>query len=115
MILLAVKPQFLRDVLTEIRDELKGKAVISIAAGWTQAMLNQALEGTGATVLRAMPNTPALVGEGMTALCAEYTLSGEDYAFIEKVFQAVGRVVVLPERMFDGVIAVCGSSRHICT
>lgn len=37
-------------------------------------------------------------------------LSGEDYAFIEKVFQAVGRVVVLPERMFDGVIAVCGSS-----
>ena len=110
MILLAVKPQFLRDVLTEIRDELKGKAVISIAAGWTQAMLNQALEGTGATVLRAMPNTPALVGEGMTALCAEYTLSAEDYAFIEKVFQAVGRVVVLPERMFDGVIAVCGSS-----
>ena len=130
MILLAVKPQFLRDVLTEIRDELKGKAVISIAAGWTQAMLNQALEGTGATVLRAMPNTPlllglgatalcrtenvpntpALVGEGMTALCAEYTLSAEDYAFIEKMFQAVGRVVVLPERMFDGVIAVCGSS-----
>ena len=110
MILLAVKPQFLRDVLTEIRDELKGKAVISIAAGWTQAMLNQALEGTGDTVLRAMPNTPALVGEGMTALCAEYTLSAEDYAFIEKVFQAVGRVVVLPERMFDGVIAVCGSS-----
>ena len=54
MILLAVKPQFLRDVLAEIRDELKGKAVISIAAGWTQAMLNQVLEGTGATVLRAI-------------------------------------------------------------
>lgn len=110
MVLLAVKPQFLRDVLTEIREDLKGKAVVSIAAGWTQAMLNHALEGTGATVLRAMPNTPALVGEGMTALCAEHTLLPDDYAFIEKVFQSVGRVVILPERLFDGEIAVCGSS-----
>lgn len=110
MVLLAVKPQFLRDVLVEVRDELQGKAVVSIAAGWTQAQLNQALAGTGATVLRAMPNTPALVGEGMTALCAEHTLSLEDYAFAEQIFQAVGRVVVLPERLFDGMIAVCGSS-----
>lgn len=110
MVLLAVKPQFLGGVLEEIRDELRGKAVVSIAAGWTQAQLNRALEGTGATVLRAMPNTPALVGEGMTALCAEHTLSQADYAFVQKMFQAVGRVEVLPERLFDGVIAVCGSS-----
>lgn len=110
MILLAVKPQFLGGVLEEIHDAVQGKAVVSIAAGWTQAQLQQALAGTGATVLRAMPNTPALVGEGMTALCAEHTFSQEDYAFIEQVFQAVGRVTVLSERLFDGMIAVCGSS-----
>lgn len=110
VIILAVKPHFIQGVIDEIRPELAGKAVISIAAGWTVAMLAQALEESGATYLRVMPNTPAMVGEGMTALCDNSNFSKEDFAFAKGIFDAVGRTVILPERLFDGVIAISGSS-----
>ena len=71
MIVLAVKPHFMAEVIEHIREELNGKAVISIAAGWTVEQLTSALESSGATCLRVMPNTPAMVGEGMTAMCEE--------------------------------------------
>lgn len=110
MIVLAVKPHFIREVIDHIRDELNGKAVISIAAGWTVEQLTDALEGSGATCLRVMPNTPAMIGEGMTALCEDTTFSEEDMEFAKGIFNSVGRTVVLPERLFDGVIAISGSS-----
>ncbi len=110
VIVLAVKPQFMLGVIDGIRNSLNGKAVISIAAGWTVAMLADALDGTGAAYLRVMPNTPAMVGEGMTALCDDSTFSKEDFAFTKSLFDALGRTVVLPERLFDGVTAISGSS-----
>lgn len=110
MIVLAVKPHLLQGVLDEIRPALYGKGIISIAAGWTVSMLAEALEGTGATYLRVMPNTPAMIGEGMTALCDDSNFSKEDFAFAKGIFDAVGRTVILPERLFDGVIAISGSS-----
>lgn len=110
MIILAVKPQYLGDILVDIREMLRGKAVISIAAGWTNSQLGGALSGTGATYLRAMPNTPAMVGEGMTALCEDTTFDQDDFDFARGIFNAVGRTVVLPEHLFDGVIAISGSS-----
>lgn len=110
MVILAVKPNYLRGVIEEIREDVRGKAVISIAAGWTVAMLEEALEGTDATCLRVMPNTPAMVGEGMTAICDDSTFSKDDFAFAKGVFDACGRTVILPERLFDGVIAISGSS-----
>ncbi len=110
MIVLAVKPHFMAEVIEHIRDELNGKAVISIAAGWTVEQLSSSLEGSGATCLRVMPNTPAMVGEGMTALCEDTTFSEEDFDFAKGIFDSVGRTVVLPERLFDGVIAISGSS-----
>lgn len=110
MIILAVKPHFIQGVLDDIRGDLNGKAVISIAAGWTVEMLANALAETGATYLRVMPNTPAMVGEGMTALCDDSNFSKEDFAFAKGIFDAVGRTVILPERLFDGVIAISGSS-----
>lgn len=110
MIILAVKPYVLQEVLDTIKPALSGKALISIAAGWTVAMLREALQGTGATFLRVMPNTPAMVSEGMTAMCEDTTFSENDFAFAKNLFEAVGRTVVLPERLFDGVIAISGSS-----
>lgn len=110
MIVLAVKPHFMAEVIDHIRDELNGKAVISIAAGWTVEQLTDAMEGSGATCLRVMPNTPAMVGEGMTAMCEDTTFSEEDFDFAKGIFNSVGRTVVLPERLFDGVIAISGSS-----
>lgn len=110
MIILAVKPHYIQGVLDEVREALDGKAIISIAAGWTVSMLADALDGTTATYLRVMPNTPAMVGEGMTALCDDTTFSKDDFAFAKGIFDAVGRTVIMPERLFDGVIAISGSS-----
>ena len=110
LIILAVKPLYVQEVIDEIRPALRGKAVLSIAAGWTVGMLEKALRDTGATWLRVMPNTPALVGEGMTALCDDTTFSQDDFDFAKGIFDAVGKTRVLPERLFDGVIAISGSS-----
>ena len=110
LIILAVKPLYVQEVIDEMKPALYGKAVLSIAAGWTVAKLAQALSGSGATYLRVMPNTPALVGEGMTILCDESTFSEEDFRFAKGIFDSVGKTKVLPERLFDGVIALSSSS-----
>ena len=110
LIILAVKPIYVQDVIDELRPALNGKAVLSIAAGWTVGMLHRAMEGTGATYIRVMPNTPALVGEGMTALCDESTFSREDFDYAKGIFDSIGKTIILPERLFDGVVAISGSS-----
>lgn len=110
LIILAVKPIYVQDVIDEIHRALNGKAVLSIAAGWTVSMLEKALYGTSATYLRVMPNTPALVGEGMTAICDNTTFSKEDFNYAKGIFDSIGKTKVLPERLFDGVVAVSGSS-----
>ena len=110
LIILAVKPIYVRDVIDEIHSALNEKAVLSIAAGWTVSMLKDALRGTSASYLRVMPNTPALVGEGMTAICDNTTFSKEDFNYAKGIFDSVGKTKVLPERLFDGVVAVSGSS-----
>ena len=110
LIILAVKPIYVRDVIDEIRPALDGKAVLSIAAGWTVNMLQAALKGTTAAYLRVMPNTPALVGEGMTAICDDTTFLKEDFDYAKGIFDSVGKTRILPERLFDGVVAVSGSS-----
>ena len=110
LIILAVKPIMMEEVIGMIRGELQGKAVLSIAAGWTVGMLEKALANTGCSYMRVMPNTPALVGEGMTALCDESTFSKEDFDFVKGIFDAIGKTRILPERLFDGVVALSGSS-----
>ena len=71
MIVLAVKPQVLGELLDSIKGEINDRALVSIAAGWTMDMLTSKVAGTTATLLRVMPNTPALVGAGMTAICRQ--------------------------------------------
>ena len=110
LIILAIKPVYMQDVLDEIHNDVDGKAVLSIAAGWTVQMLKQALYGTSATYLRVMPNTPALVGEGMTAICDNTSFSKEDFDYAKGIFDSVGKTRILPERLFDGVVAISGSS-----
>ena len=110
LIVLAVKPVFMNEVIDQIRPALQGKAVLSIAAGWTVSMLKNALSDSGATYMRVMPNTPALVGEGMTALCDDSTFTKDDFDFVKGIFDAIGKTRILPERLFDGVVALSGSS-----
>ncbi len=109
-VVLAVKPYLVAEVIDQCGDSLADHAVISIAAGITVARLHELLDPLGARILRVMPNTPALVGEGMTVLCSETSLTADELAFARGIFDALGKTALLPERMFDGVIAVSGSS-----
>lgn len=110
-IILAVKPVYMRGVLDEIQKYVHNRKVISIAAGWTMDMLIDALgKDNSAQVLRVMPNTPALVGEGYTALCEETTFTKQAMIWAKELFSTLGMVQVLPERLFDAVVAVSGSS-----
>lgn len=110
-VVLAVKPIFLEGVLKEIAPVLMDTKVISIAAGWSLDMLHSALRGAeNVQLLRVMPNTPALVGAGLTALCEETTLDAEAFVWAQKLFGTLGVVQIVPERLIDAVIAVSGSS-----
>ncbi len=109
MILLAVKPNVVEKVLKAEREALKGKALISIAAGWRVEMLKKAV-GDGVRLLRAMPNTPLLVGDGMTAFSREHTLTESEAAFAEGLFRALGRQLWVEEYQMDAVTALSGSS-----
>ena len=110
-IVLAIKPVFFKSVLAEIKPYLnEDKKVISIAAGWSVEMLTDELGETGAKLLRVMPNTPALVGAGLTALCEETTLNESDFTWAKNLFCTLGMIQVIPERLIDAVIAVSGSS-----
>ena len=109
-IFLCVKPIFLSSVINEIKPYLKNKKVVSIAAGWSIQMLVEAMGEPTVQLLRVMPNTPALVGEGLLALCEETSLDPVDYVWAQKLFATLGVVQLVPERLIDAVIAVSGSS-----
>lgn len=110
MLVLAVKPNVVEKVLKEAVETLRGKAVVSIAAGWTTGRL-QALCGgaAGNRILRVMPNTPALVGEGMTAMSRETTFTREESALAERIFASFGRVAWVEEYMMEAATGVSGS------
>lgn len=108
MIVLAVKPQVLEKAVAPYAGALSGKFVVSIAAGWTLEQLHKLLPES-AHVLRVMPNTPALVGCGMTALCDSPELSSDERAAAEALFGSVGEYVWLSEHLIDAVTGVSGS------
>lgn len=107
IIILAVKPDAVLGLARDLGVKLKGKLILSIAAGVTLSALEKAA-GDGSRVVRAMPNTPALVGEGMTVLAAGSNVSDEMMGQAEQVFAAIGRTMVLPEKLMDAVTAVSG-------
>lgn len=109
-IVLAVKPVYMKDVLKHATHYANGKKFISIAAGWTMDMLSNALREPSIRILRCMPNTPLMVGEGFTALCEETSFSNEDVAWVKLLFGTLGAVAVIPERLFDAIVAVAGSA-----
>lgn len=108
-IVIAVKPQGIDALLTEIAPHLQpGVVVVSVAAGITTEYLEERLpEGTA--VARAMPNTPALVGEGMTAVSAGRRCGPEQLRTAEDLMRAGGKVIAVPESQLDAVTAVSGS------
>lgn len=108
VLLVAIKPNVCTHVFSEHFDRFSGKAVISIAAGWGGEKLKKALP-QNARVLRVMPNTPAMIGEGMIVFEAGDTLTEDEKSFAEILFSSVGEVVTVEPKLMDAVTAVSGS------
>jgi pyrroline-5-carboxylate reductase len=108
VVVLAVKPQVAVEVLNEIGDVLAKRLVISVVAG---VRLSRIIEvcGPQARVIRAMPNTPAMIGEGMTALAIGPGVGEHEVACARQIFESVGRVVPVDERFMDAVTGLSGS------
>lgn len=110
VLILAVKPQFLEDVIKEIRESVKEEAlVISIAAGKTLSWLSERFDRPLGLV-RCMPSTPALVGEGCTGICANDIVTEEELAYSLRLMGSFGKASLVEERLMDAVGAVSGSS-----
>jgi pyrroline-5-carboxylate reductase len=109
-VVMCVKPQQMKTVLAEVHPALApDKCIISIAAGVTQAQLAQ-LSGGVCPVVRVMPNTPALVGSGVSAVCLDDPqLNQGQKDMIRKILSSVGSVHALEEKAFDAFTAVAGS------
>jgi pyrroline-5-carboxylate reductase len=108
VVVLAVKPQMLPAVLSELGPILAHALVISIAAGVTIRTIAEQIAGA-MRVVRAMPNVPALVREGMTALALGSAVSEDDSRLARRLFEVVGRVVLVEERLMDAVTGLSGS------
>lgn len=109
MVLLAVKPQQMLEVLKEIRPHLRTRTlVISIAAGIPTRLIER-IVGRTVPVIRVMPNTPALVGAGISAVARGHAAREKDLKVAEKILGVVGEVIRVPERWMDAVTAVSGS------
>lgn len=106
-VLLGIKPNVIKSVLDEAGKELKGKAILSIVAGINSDTIKE-LANTDVRVLRIMPNTPAMVGEGATVLCSDTTFTEEEKLEAEKIFKSIGIVEWLPEKMIDTVTGLSG-------
>jgi pyrroline-5-carboxylate reductase len=107
VVVLAVKPQILDEVVKGLSSALAGKLVLSIAAGVTIAHLAK-LAPKGARIVRAMPNTPVLVRDGVSALSFGAGVTDKDQQLARRLFEAVGRAVVVEERLMD-VTGLSGS------
>lgn len=110
ILFLAVKPNMYQGVIEEIRDSIKfEQIVVTIAPGKTLEQLEQFF-GKEVKILRTMPNTPALVGAGITAICPNRYLMAEEVEMLKKIIATFGLVEEIEEKLFDAVVAVSGSS-----
>lgn len=110
VIILALKPQFYANVIKEIKDTIKDDSlIITIAPGQNLELLEK-LFGKEVRIVRTMPNTPALVGEGMTAMCPNKHATSEDKKTAKSILESFGKCEEVPEYMMDTVTAISGSA-----
>lgn len=110
IVFLAVKPQYIDEVIEEIREGMfADKLIISIVAGktidWYEKQFDKEIK-----LVRTMPNTPALVGAGMTAACKNKNVTEEELEKALQLLRCFGKVHVVPENLMDVVVSVSGSS-----
>lgn len=111
LVVLAVKPNIYEEVLTECKPFFNDESLIlGIAPAYTIGKLKSLVEGSGAKIVRAMPNTPALVGAGMTGVSYDTNLTIEEKAYIQGFLEAFGQVIEVKEDLMPAVGSVSGSS-----
>jgi len=109
IVLLAVKPAYITQVLDEIKHVLREDAlVISVAAGITTATMEEHVSSNVA-VIRAMPNTPALIKKGLTGISAGSRVTPEQLKIATDLFDGVGKTLVIPEEKIDALSTISGS------
>lgn len=109
-LILAVKPQFLEEVIAEIKDVVREEQlIISIAAGKNLGWLTE-IFGKTLKIVRCMPNTPALIGEGCTGVCINEQVTKADLDYCLTLMESFGKASLVEERLMDTVGAVSGSS-----
>ena len=110
VIVLAVKPYLYEEVIKEIKGAVKPhQIIVTIAPGKTVAWLTEQF-GENTKIVRTMPNTPSMVGEGMTGVCPNNQVTSEETECICNILRGFGRVEVVPEYLMDVVVAVSSSS-----
>ncbi|HEY2420752.1 MAG TPA: pyrroline-5-carboxylate reductase, partial [Neobacillus sp.] len=110
ILILAVNPDLYPMIIDEIKHEMNQNTIIvTIAAGITLADIERAF-GSKVKAVRTMPNTPALVGEGMSVFCPNEYLNEKEINEIEAIFQTFGKTERLEERLMDAIPAISGSS-----
>ncbi len=111
ILFLAVKPIFFPEVISEIKDVVKRNTlIVSIAPGKTIAYLQEVFGSPECKVIRCMPNTPALVSEGCTGVCAGENVTKDELEEVLSLLRSFGTASVVPERLMDVVVGVSGSS-----
>jgi pyrroline-5-carboxylate reductase len=109
ILLIAVKPAKVLVTLEEIKDSIKdGSLVISVAAGVTTESMEQAI-GSKASVIRAMPNTPSIVGHGVTGIAKGKSANDSQLATAKELFETVGQVLVVEEEKINALSTISGS------
>ena len=108
VVIIAVKPQIVPNVLKEIKNSIKNQLILSIAAGVTIETYESALP-RGTKVIRIMPNIAATVLEAASAISPGSAVSKEDIETAANIFNAIGRTVILPEHLMDAVTGLSGS------
>lgn len=107
VIILAVKPQDFEGVVKEIKEQVKEKLIVSVAAAITTSYLEKILGEV--RIIRVMPNMPAIIGKGVSCLCKGRFATDKDLGFTWHLFKKLGIVFVFDEEMMNAVTAVSGS------
>ena len=110
ILFLAVKPQYYDEVTAELKDYITSDmTVVTIAPGKTLQYMADRI-GADKKVIRTMPNTPAMVGEGMMGMCPGKNVTAEDLEAVREICDSFGKTEVITENLMDVVTAVSGSS-----
>lgn len=110
IVVFSIKPQYYQEVIEEVRDLVKPEQImITIAPGKSLSWLGKEF-GEDVKIVRTMPNTPAMAGEGMTAVCPNGKVTDEELKYICRILESFGKAEIINEKLMDVAVGVSGSS-----